>query len=52
MAKIIGESYRGPIFLQENLSGILYLALLENIIHSRIQEIVAENGNEFENVCQ
>lgn len=48
-AGILGDHIIGPIFLDENLTGVLYLNLLQNVIHPQIEETVANNRVEFEN---
>lgn len=38
----------GLIFIQDNLSGLLYLELVQNHMHLKIHEIVEENRDDFQ----
>lgn len=46
-AGILGNHIVGPLFLEETLTGQLYLDLLENFIHPLIIDIVENNEEEF-----
>lgn len=49
-AGILGNHIVGPLFLDETLTGQLYLDLLEDLIHPLIIDIVENNEDEFGNV--
>lgn len=45
---ILGDHIVGPLFIDGNLTGELYLNMLENLIHPLIVEIAENNPNEFD----
>lgn len=49
-AGILGNHIIGPIFLEENLNGPMYLNMLQNTITPLIDAVVAQNPHEFEEV--
>lgn len=46
-AGIFGNQIVGPFFLPGNLTGEMYLELLENTIHPALVEILENNNNEY-----
>uniref|UniRef100_A0A8D9AAQ2 Histone-lysine N-methyltransferase SETMAR n=1 Tax=Cacopsylla melanoneura TaxID=428564 RepID=A0A8D9AAQ2_9HEMI len=51
-AGILGDHIVGPFFIEENLTGNLYLELLEQTIIPNIIEIVGNNAEEFDPIFQ
>lgn len=49
-AGILGDEIIGPIFIEENLTGHLYLELLENVINPLITQSLENQTNEDGNV--
>lgn len=49
-AGILGNHIIGPLFIQGNLTGLLYLDMIENTVEHLILECIEENPDEFGDV--